>query len=275
MQIDLQTMKATQSSNSDGRQSLDELLGRLEQIAASSPNLIISHGANFEVDGEIYELPRYVFIGPQAGAEPVRIGLFAGIHGDEPEGVQALVRFVEHLEAKPELAAGYCLFIYPLCNPTAYEDNTRHSRSGKDLNREFWRGSSEPEVALLEYELSSIPFQGLVSLHTDDTSHGFYGFVSGATLTEMLIEPALNAAARFVPRNDSEVIDGFAARAGVIYDGYHGVLSAPPTAVPRPFELILETPRTPSEHLKEEAFVAALETVLTEYLKVVAYAQAI
>jgi len=48
---------------------------------------------------------------------------------------------------------GYELHVYPLVNPTGYEDGTRHSRSGKDLNREFWRGSNEPEVALLEKEI--------------------------------------------------------------------------------------------------------------------------
>ena len=35
-----------------------------------------------------YELPRYLFIGPKGGDDTIRVGLFAGIHGDEPEGVQ-------------------------------------------------------------------------------------------------------------------------------------------------------------------------------------------
>jgi hypothetical protein len=254
------------------RRSISELLAPLEEIAKTSPNLVANHDARFEVDGESYVLPRYLFVGPRGGDTPIRIGIFAGIHGDEPEGVHALVQFIKLLEAKPELAAGYYLSFYPVCNPTGFEDATRHSRSGKDLNREFWKNSSAPEVRLLQAELQSRSFQGIISLHTDDTSDGFYGFVGGATLTKNLIKPALTDAEKFLPRNERPVIDGFAARNGVIFDGYEGILSAPPKVRPRPFEIILETPATPPEYLKELAFVAALQTILLEYNKFIAYA---
>lgn len=264
---------ASKTSRTDSAvNSAADLRVPLDRIAADSVNLIANHNASFEVDGRTYELPRYIFVGPKAGDTPIRIGIFAGIHGDEPEGAHALIRFLETLEAKPELAEGYCLFIYPICNPTGLGDGTRHSRNGKDLNREFWRDSSEPEVKLLEKELASHAFHGIISLHTDDTSHGFYGFANGATLTGHLIEPALRAAERLLPRNGDAIIDGFAARDGVIRDGYEGVLSAPPETRPRPFEIILETPKTPPAHLKEEAFVQALLTILAEYRQFIAYA---
>ena len=254
------------------RRSLEDLLAPLERIAATSSNLVANHDAKFEVGGEQYELARYLFVGPRGGDTPIRIGIFAGIHGDEPEGVHALIQFVQLLEARPELATGYYLSIYPVCNPTGFEDNTRHSRSGKDLNREFWRNSSEPEVRLLQAELQSRSFQGLIALHTDDTSDGFYGYAQGATLTRHLIEPALRAAEKFLLRNESSVIDGFPARNGVIRDCFVGVLSAPPKVRPRPFEIILETPAAPPEYLKQTAFVSALQTILLEYNQFIAYA---
>jgi hypothetical protein len=254
------------------RRSIANLLAPLEQIAANSPNLVANHDAKYQVDGESYELPRYLFVGPRGGDTPIRVGIFAGIHGDEPEGVHAIVQFIQLLVAHPELATGYYLSFYPVCNPTGFEDGTRHSRGGKDLNREFWKNSSEPEVRLLQAELQSRSFQGLISLHTDDTSHGFYGFVSGATLTKSLIKPALAAAEKLLPRDERPVIDGFAARNGVITTGYEGILSAPPKVRPRPFEIILETPVTPPEYLKQAAFVAALQTILLEYNKFIAYA---
>jgi len=254
------------------RRDIAELLAPLEKIAADSTNLVANHEAKFQVGGESYELPRYLFVGPRGGDTPIRVGIFAGIHGDEPEGVHALIQFIQLLEARPELATGYYLSFYPICNPTGFEDNTRHSRGGKDLNREFWRNSAEPEVRLLEAELQSRSFQGIISLHTDDTSAGFYGFAHGATLTKSLIEPALAAAEKFLPRDERPVIDGFAARNGVIRAGYEGILSGPPKVRPRPFEIILETPAAPPEYLKQCAFVAALQTVLVEYQKFIAYA---
>jgi hypothetical protein len=234
--------------------------------------LIAAEGGKFETGGETFELPRYLLIGPGGGGETIRVGLFAGIHGDEPEGVHALVQFVQLLEAQAELAAGYCLFIYPICNPAGFEDRTRHSRSGKDLNREFWQGSREPEVRLLQSELVAHAFDGIISLHTDDTSHGFYGFAHGATLTHNLIEPALAAAAEFLPRNANEVIDGFPARNGIIREGYQGILSAPPNISPRPFEIVLEAPSGPPSSFKEAGLVAALRTILIRYREFIAYA---
>jgi hypothetical protein len=254
------------------RRSIAALLAPLDQIAAHSPNLVANHEAKFDADGETYELPRYLFVGPKGGDTPIRVGFFAAIHGDEPEGAHALVQFVKLLESKPELAAGYYLSFYPVCNPTGFEDGTRLSRSGKDLNREFWKNSTEPEVRLLQAELVSRSFQGIISLHTDDTSDGFYGFAHGATLTKHLIEPALQAAGKLLARNERQIIDGFRAQNGIIRESYSGILSAPPKVRPRPFEIILETPAAPPEYQKQCAFVAALQTILTEYRKFIAYA---
>ncbi len=253
------------------RRSLARLLAKLDQVAGKSVRLVANRGATFKIAGETYELPRYCFVGPRGGDEPLRIGLFAGVHGDEPEGIHALVQFVSLVENQPELAAGFTLFVYPICNPTGVEDGTRPSRSGKDLNREFWRESSEPEVRLLESELLTHSFDGIISLHTDDTSHGFYGFAQGATLTTGLLEPALKAAGEFLPLNGNDEIDGFRARNGVIRKGYSGVLSAPPKVRPRPFEIILETPNAAPVYLKEAAFVAALRTILARYREFIAY----
>lgn len=217
-------------------------------------------------------LARYVFLGPRGGGEPIRLGIFAGLHGDEPEGVQAAARLLRLLVERPALATGYCLFVYPACNPTGLEDGTRHSRSGKDLNREFWTGSREPEVGLLERELITHRFQGLIALHTDDTSAGFYGYANGATLSEHLLKPALEAAANLLPLNQDSVIDGFEATRGVIKNRFPGVLRPPAECHPRPFEIILESPAAAPDEHKQAALVAAVLTVLAEYRQFIAYA---
>jgi hypothetical protein len=255
------------------RRSLATLLAPLDEIAADSPNLVAYRQARFEVNGQPYFLPRYVFIGPKSGDAPIRIGIFAAIHGDEPQGAWALVRFLHFLESHPDLAAGYCLSVFPVCNPTGFEDNTRHSRHGKDLNREFWRNSPEPEVALLQTELLSGSFHGIISLHTDDSSDGFYGIVNGATLAKDLLAPALRAASDFLPVNHRPRIDGFPASNGIVRESYKGILRAPPLVRPRPYEIILETPKHHSPFLTDWAFIAALQTILLEYRKFIAYAR--
>jgi protein MpaA len=252
--------------------SLEQVTGPLAAIARRSASLSQCNPGRFELAGQGYELPRHLFIGPKGGGETLRIGIFAGIHGDEPASVFGLLRFLHLLEENPEIARGYCLFLYPVSNPSGYADNTRHNRNGKDLNREFWRNSSQPEIRLLESELLAHTFHGIVSLHTDDTSAGLYGYAHGALLTQHLLRPALEAAAHFLPRNDAEVIDGFRARDGVIRDSFEGILRTPPKLRPRPFEVILESPHHAPQYLQEAAFAAALCTILGEYRKFIAHA---
>jgi protein MpaA len=217
------------------KRASEKLLSPFDEIALNSNYLISKPLHDFDFNGQRYNLPRYVFLGPKGGGDTIRIGIFATIHGDEPEGALGLVRFITALEKNPELAKGYALFIYPICNPTGFEDNTRHSRAGVDLNREFWIDSLQPEVRALETEIWTHAFHGIVTLHADDTSEGLYGFVNGAVLSEHLLEPALIQAETFLPRNRRRTIDGFPARRGVVYNCYDGVLKSPAGLTQPPF----------------------------------------
>jgi len=251
----------------NGRRSIQRFLEPLLGPSALEPVFL----GSFEVGGEKYSLPRFTFRGPNS-SDPIRIGLFAAIHGDEPGGALAAAKFLLELAGQPELAENFHLQVYPICNPTGFEDNTRHSRRGLDLNREFWRSSPEAEVQLLEHELRTRHFNGIIQVHADDTSDGIYGFVRGHTLTENLLRPALCEAGKILPRNINATIDGFAARDGIIYDHYDGVLAAPAQMEPVPFEIILETPHRADLDLQVQALLVALRTILGEYRRLISFA---
>ena len=255
------------------RRPVDRILAPLEEIALRSDHFFRKPLGRHSDGKEV--LPRYLHLGPQGGGDYVRLGIFASIHGDEPEGALALTRFVTQLERQPDLAKGYAIFFYPICNPTGFEDGTRSSRSGKDLNREFWQGSAEAEVRWLETEIWTHAFHGIINLHSDDTSEGLYGFVNGEVLSEYLLEPALQSAEQHLPRNRRRRIDGFQAKRGIIYETYDGVLRSVPGLSPAPFELTLETPQRAPLHRQVEAFNSALQTILVEYRYLMAVAQGI
>ncbi len=255
------------------RRSIERLLAPIDHLAEHSRYLIGKSVGRFEDSGRNYILPRYLFVGPRGGGDTLRLGIFATLHGDEPEGALALARFLSHLDRNPDLATGYALYIYPLCNPTGFEDNTRHNRNGLDLNRQFWKQSAEPEIRFLESEIWMQAFHGIVTLHSDDTSDGLYGFVGGDVLSRNLLEPALQSAGRFLPRNHQPIIDGFQANAGIIHDGYRGMLKSVPNLDYPPFELTLETPQKAPIHRQVDALTAGLETILTEYRYLQAVAQ--
>ena len=216
-------------------------------------------------------LPRFQFRRPGTGERRIKVGIFAGIHGDEPAGILALMDFIRELDETPEIGRSFDLWLYPACNPGGCLAATRHTASGKDMNREFWRGSSEREVVLLEGELRRQQFDGIIALHSDDTSDGFYGYARGDVLARQLLSPALDAAERAQARDNRLFIDGFRAVNGIIHDSFDGILSAPPEQSPKPFEIILESPARSPLVDQRRALSLALGAVLAEYRQFIAY----
>jgi murein peptide amidase A len=225
----------------------------------------------WEANGEVFGLARFFFQRTTIQKDRIRVGIFAGIHGDEPAGILGLMDFVRELDEHPEMGRSFELWLYPLCNPTGYIAGTRESASGKDLNREFWRDSSELEVRMLETEIRARRFDGIIALHSDDTSPGFYGYARGSVIANQLLAPALDAAERAQPRDLRQHIDGFRAVNGIIHDAYDGILSAPPTQHPQPFEIILESPALTPLAEQRLAFMYALRSILSEYRELIAY----
>jgi hypothetical protein len=263
MTIDILKHLATET----GRRCIQRFLAPLMALQNVQSDFL----GSFDVGGEKYSLPRLTFSGPNS-SDPIRIALFGSIHGDELAGALALAQLLLEVAQEPGLAENFQLQVYPICNPTGFEDNTRHSRRGHDLNREFWKTSSQAEVQILEHELRSRHFSGIIQLHADDTSDGVYGYVRGHTLTENLLRPALAEASKILPRNVNATIDGFAARDGIIYDHYEGILAAPANMDPVPFEIILEAPQLAQMELQVRALVMATLRILQEYRQLVSFA---
>ena len=256
----------------NGTTTIKELLLPLF-IQVGTSTTLRADSLGFWREGEDrYWLPRFAFQRTQIVKPRITLGLFAGIHGDEIASILGAIDFVRELDDDPNLAREFQLWIYPLCNPSGYINGTRESRGGLDLNRQFWKGSTEPEINLLEEEIRRRKFDGIISLHSDDTSEGVYAFARGATLTKHLLAPALAAAEAALPRNQNDHIDGFYAVEGIIHSGYGGILSAPPEAHPEPFEIVLETPQHAALELQRKAFVLALRAILSEYRRLISYA---
>ena len=257
----------------DGRPDLSALLERVQSLNDPAGGTHVSVLDRVVSGAHRWDLPRVHISGPEAGHDQIRLGLFAGLHGDEPAGCVALVQFAQVVSASLARIAGYELMIYPVINPFGYEKDTRQNHQGLDLNREFWRGSMAVEVQALEQELRSQKFDGIVTLHSDDTCEGIYGYAHGRTLEESLLKPALKTAARYLPLDRRAKIDGFAAQEGLIQECFQHVLSAPSDQRPRPFDLIFETPARAPFDLQVSAGVAALEEIISIYPGFIAYAQ--
>ncbi len=250
------------SSVTGGRTNSIRLYG--DQLAGRSRYITPQHVQN-TTDG--IQLMRYRWADP-SGSPVYRIGIFAGIHGDEYSGVVATLQLLHLLEKDPSFAEFYELFIYPVCNPWGFEHGVREGFSGKDLNRCFWQEKEDAEVRLLEQDLRAKQFDGIIALHTDDTSEGIYGYVNGSTLTRHLLEPALQTASQVIPRDIRAEIDSHPASDSIISGGYTGILGAPQEQHPQPFSIVFETPHHPPLGRQIEAHLVAIKEILRLYRKI-------
>jgi hypothetical protein len=128
-------------------------------------------------------------------------------------------------------------------------------------------------VQILEEELRTQSFDGIIALHADDTCAGLYGYTHGRVLNENLLLPALRASATVLPLDPRPMIDGFAAKSGLVCDCFTGILAPPPGQKPRPFEIIFETPAHALAEQQAAATHLALLSILENYREFMAYAQ--
>ncbi len=95
--------------------------------------------------------------------------LSAGIHGDEPAGVVAVMDFLRN--GILDFADRCNIFVLPCINPSGFEWDTRHTSSNVDINRRFGTGDKESnEVAFIEDWLTNFSHMVLsIDLHEDQT----------------------------------------------------------------------------------------------------------
>ncbi|MCF8051361.1 MAG: DUF2817 domain-containing protein [Desulfobacterales bacterium] len=98
-----------------------------------------------------------------------RIILSAGIHGEEPAGVYALLEFMDRGIA--DYLNHFSFLVLPCLNPHGFTRGVRFASSVADLNRSFANGAGAPEVAAVKELLRRFPgpYRLAVDLHETDT----------------------------------------------------------------------------------------------------------
>lgn len=146
---------------------------------------------------------------------PQRALITAGIHGDEPIGVEALCTFLDKGLYR-SWAHQWELTVLPCVNPWGYEHRRRTDQDGRDLNREFKSKHPPSEVRFLQsldfgrYELS-------LDLHDDVDSAGYYLYQTLNSDEEAKASAfILDRVSRVMPINRDSAIEGRSVRHGVI-----------------------------------------------------------
>jgi len=157
-----------------------------------------------------YALPFFeLSAGPTSGPQ---ITLSAGLHGDEPAGIEALLQFFER-ETSPPIG----VTALPCINPTGVIAGTRRNDLGIDLNRTFGQEGGPQEVELVRFALAGRRFDCGIDLHEDIESRGFYLYEHVRGDRKPLghrIVAAIRAAG--MPINDASAIEGRALIDGCV-----------------------------------------------------------
>ncbi len=249
---------------------IQSLLNPLLELAENSHYLIAGSAGEFSAGDGIYQIPRFIFMGPTGGGETIRLAIFAGIHGNQPEGSETLVAFLQALESRPWLGTGYHIFVYPVCNPTGFAAQTRNNSAGEDLAGHFWRGSSQPETHYLEREIGVHRFHGVISLGTRNDSEQFVINVNNSpVLNRALAAPAVLATDRFLSGTSRTAPDSANALPSSVSD----FLTADAELEPVPFELHFGIPGKVPKPSQIHGTVAALGSIFDSYRSFISFGQ--
>jgi murein peptide amidase A len=164
-----------------------------------------------ETPAKSYPLTRFVL----GKGNRRRALISAGIHGDEPSGVQAICSFLE-TNRFSNYSTEWELTFLPCLNPYGYEYGTRENHKDEDLNRLFKHESPPPEV---KFAMSSFDkkYDLTIELHEDSTTHGYYLYQKGThDEDEGLGSKITQAVENIMPINLDPEIDGHIAQRGII-----------------------------------------------------------
>ncbi len=178
--------------------------------ALTQPCSLIGHTLSDESGYPVLAYRTRAFAESPAGGDEA-VYLCAGVHGDEPAGVWALL---EWAEARPDLLRERACLILPCFNPWGLVHNQRGDAGGNDLNRLFHRPDL-PLMAAWRKAVGGARFGMALHLHEDYDARGLYLY----ELTRpglSLGERALRACEAEIPRETRAEIDGAPFENGIL-----------------------------------------------------------
>ena len=189
--------------------NFDLILHRLKKIFPE--NFCIETVHTLRTSNKFYPLIKIVI-----GKGNFRRALIsAGIHGDEPGGIETILKFLEN-KCYDLYKDTWEITFLPCINPYGYEFGTRENHQRKDLNRLFKNEKPPLEVSFAQSILDS-KFDLTLELHEDDESNGYYLYQkeTNSKYQQLGIE-IINAIQEIMPINTDNEIDGSTAHQGVI-----------------------------------------------------------
>ena len=186
-----------------------------------------------------------------SGESESRLGIFAGLRGDDIAGPKAIADFIDDLVAFPSLGSAFRIYAYPIVNPS-FETEARFIQLGRNVINENGRKMKSLEAYLIERELFVVQFQGLIVIHISDEIKGLQAVVYGANLHDTGSSDPFSVRS-LLPTNEHSVLESSWS------------LTAGASLKQRPFELTLCIPSSGWQSLYAVGLRIALHTAVDRY----------
>lgn len=204
-----------------------QLICRIRELTNSFPNFQVHIPGRLPYSGKEYpffslsiSLDKRPFQGDKKN-----ICITAGIHGDEPAGVEALLAIIESGDFLERYLKSYDFMIFPCVNPAGYENHKRENPDGVDLNRQFNQTSPPMEVAFIKEMTQEVPFSLHIDFHEDIDAPGFYLYEVVQEGALPFGEKIIDAVSGKYPINLQGTIEGRKAINGIIRSGEQTLFS--------------------------------------------------
>ena len=189
--------------------SFNSVINRLKNISIYPGS--IETIKTYQTSAGLYPLIKIVL----GKGNSLRALISAGIHGDEPGGIESILNFLKNSEYLDYINE-WEITLLPCLNPYGYEFGTRTNHQGKDLNRLFKLKNPPLEVIFAQAILET-DFKLIIDLHEDNESHGYYLYQTGlSNKYEKIGLEILNSLEGIMPINLENEIAGSQAHQGVI-----------------------------------------------------------
>ena len=189
--------------------SFNSVINRLKNISIYPGS--IETIKTYQTSAGLYPLIKIVL----GKGNSLRALISAGIHGDEPGGIESIINFLKNSNYLDYINE-WEITLLPCINPYGYEFGTRTNHQGKDLNRLFKLKNPPLEVVFAQSILET-DFKLIIDLHEDNESHGYYLYQTGLSKTyEKIGLEILNSLEGIMPINLETEIASSQADQGII-----------------------------------------------------------
>jgi hypothetical protein len=203
------------------------------------------------------QICRYVFEGDQLRGTPIRIGVFAGLRGDDSVGPGAVASFLEDLVALPQSGESLRIYAYPVVHAANFETATSSFRLSEYIINQIGCKVLSSESYQIEREIFAIAFDGIITIRLVDEIKNLKVGISDTLLHDVLVHPILSNLEPFLPTIEDCVCDS------------RRFLTAGNGLKRKPFELTFQVPSSGWSGLYSIGLRIALHTIVDCYRRYV------